>query len=163
VHHFSPFWLSKFTLRNLSGCSGEYDLWICLFVFSFSFQSFLCIFSISTKSPFLLLSVWSPITSTICMGMSFIIWGRFPSVTLLDIWSMPLAWDSSPSSMPITSKVFPFHIHFLYVLSFHALCLYCLIYSTLSPSLSTPSSTWFIQLVSFLVQLDVSSCRCISS
>lgn len=53
--------------------------------------------------------------SCICLGVPFLSLGKLFSMILLKIWSMPLTWDSSPSSMHAFQKFGFFFLMLSYI------------------------------------------------
>ena len=50
---------------------------------------------------FLVQSIWSSVGFLMFMGITFFRFGKFSSIILLEIFTGPLSWESSLSSIPI--------------------------------------------------------------
>lgn len=69
--------------------------------------------------PFLALSSWCSVCFLYRMASSFLSLDKFSPRILLKIWSLPLDWDSSPTSMPIIWSLVFWWCPILPVCSFH--------------------------------------------
>lgn len=69
--------------------------------------------------PFLALSSCCSVCFLYRMASSFLSLGKFSPGILLKIWSLPLSWDSSPTSMPIIWSLVFWWCPVLPVCSFH--------------------------------------------
>jgi hypothetical protein len=103
----------------------------------------------------LVLSIWSPIGLQ-WMAICFSKFGNFSAIILLNIFPMPLAYTSSPSSMPMILRFGPliemqssyiFHSYFFILFSICSFyySILCVLYS--SPNILL--ATWFSQLDRF--------------